>query len=103
MSPKRSLDKPFLIGKTIVLEAVSAQGKELFIASETHKATILACLTSGFWYARREWAKPMRLMRSETSILSSMLREAFDGRQLAVMNKGETAMDVESRICPLSA
>jgi hypothetical protein len=36
-----------------------------------------------------EWAKPMRLLRSENSILSAMLREAFDGKPLAVMNKGE--------------
>jgi len=36
-----------------------------------------------------EWAKPMRLLRSENSILSAMLREAFDGKPLAVLNKGE--------------
>jgi hypothetical protein len=36
-----------------------------------------------------EWAKPMRLLRSESSILSAMLREAFDGKPLAVLNKGE--------------
>ncbi len=36
-----------------------------------------------------EWSKPMRLLRSENSILSAMLREAFDGKPLAVLNKGE--------------
>jgi hypothetical protein len=36
-----------------------------------------------------EWAKPMRLLRSESSILSASMRAAFDGSPLNVLNKGE--------------
>jgi hypothetical protein len=36
-----------------------------------------------------EWAKPMRLMRSETSTLSANVRNAFDGEPLGDLNKGE--------------
>ncbi len=36
-----------------------------------------------------EFAKPMRLMRSESSILSANLRAAYDGKPLAVLNRGE--------------
>lgn len=36
-----------------------------------------------------EWAKPLRLCRSENSILSPLIRSAFDGAPLAVMNRGE--------------
>jgi hypothetical protein len=36
-----------------------------------------------------EWAKPLRLCRSENSILSPLIRSAFDGKPLAVLNKGE--------------
>jgi len=41
-----------------------------------------------------EFAKPLRLMRSESSILSTNLRSAYDGKPLAVMNKGENRYGV---------
>ncbi|MCE9561573.1 MAG: bifunctional DNA primase/polymerase [Planctomycetes bacterium] len=36
-----------------------------------------------------EWAKPLRLCRAENSILSPLIRSAYDGKPLSVMNRGE--------------
>ena len=39
--------------------------------------------------AEEEFGKPLKLAKSENSILAATMREAFDGKPLSIMNKGE--------------